>query len=127
MCQVLDVSRSGYYDWDKRTPSKREQENGSILEIMIKSHTKAQGMIGLDKLWGDVKDDGFQCGRNRVYQLQKKHKLYSVRKRPYRVCITDSNHNFAKAPNLLNREFNVNRPNSVWVTDITEFKAESSI
>jgi putative transposase len=122
MCQVLNVSRSGYYYWDERTPSKREQKNSSILEVMIKSHSKAQGMIGLDKLWGDVKDAGFQCGRNRVYQLQKKHKLYSVRKKPYRVCITDSNHDLLVAPNLLNREFEVDRPNAVWVTDITEFK-----
>jgi putative transposase len=121
MCRVLDVSRSGYYDWDERKLSKREQENVKILEVMKRSHTDAQGMIGLDKLWGDVKDAGYQSGRNRVYRLQRKHKLYSIRKKPYRVCTTDSNHTLPVAPNLLNREFEVDRPNAVWVTDITEF------
>ena len=88
------------------------------------SHTKAEGMIGLDKLWDDVKDAGIQCGRNRVYNIQKSHNLYSVRKKPFRVSITDSNHNLPKAPNLLNQDFKVDRPNKVWVTDITQFITE---
>lgn len=125
MCHVLDVSRSGYYDWDGREISEREKTNAKIVEVMKNSHTKAQGMIGLDKLWEDVKEAGFRCGRNRVYNLQKEHGLYSVRKKPFRVCTTDSNHELPKAPNLLNQNFQVDKPNVVWVTDITEFKAES--
>jgi len=81
-------------------------------------------MIGLDKLWDDVRDAGFQCGRNRVYKIQKTHNLYSIRKKPFRVCITDSNHDLPKAPNLLNQDFNVDKPNKVWVTDITQFITE---
>ena len=46
--------------------------------------------------------------------------MYSVRKKPFRVCLTDSKHNLPKAPNLLNQNFNVDNPNSVWVTDITQ-------
>ena len=125
MCQIYNVSRSGYYGWDEREPSKREKENAKILEIMKQSYSNAQGMIGLDKLWCDVKDSGIKCGRNRVYQLQKKHQLYSVRKKPFRVCTTDSNHTLPIAPNLLNQEFKVDRPNAVWVTDITEFKTSN--
>lgn len=125
MCKVLKVSRSGYYDWDGREPSNRQKENEKILEVMRKSHAKAQGMIGLDKLLGDVRDAGFNCGRKRVYKLQKENGLYSVRKKPFRVCITDSNHNLPKAPNLLNQDFSVDKPNAVWVTDITEFKVAS--
>lgn len=125
MCQIYNVSRSGYYDWDEREPSKREKENAKIFEVMKQSYSNAQGMIGLDKLWFDVKDAGIKCGRNRVYQLQKKHQLYSVRKKPFRVCTTDSNHTLPIAPNLLNQEFKVDRPNAVWVTDITEFKTSN--
>lgn len=122
MCETLDVSRSGYYDWDGREPSKRQKEDAKILEVMKTSHIRAQGMIGLNKLWSDVKEAGFKCGKNRVYKLQKENKLYSVRKKPFRVCITDSNHNLPKAPNPLNQNFKVDQPNKVWVTDITELK-----
>lgn len=125
MCQIYNVSRSGYYDWDEREPSKREKENAKIFEVMKQSYSNAQGMIGLDKLWCDVKGAGIKCGRNRVYQLQKKHQLYSVRKKPFRVCTTDFNHTLPIAPNLLNQEFKVDRPNAVWVTDITEFKTSN--
>ena len=121
MCDTLDVSRSGYYDWDGRGSSQREKTSGEILKVLKASHSKAEGMIGLAKLWDDVKDAGFQCGRNRVYNIQKAHNLYSVRKKPSRVCITDSNHDLPKAPNLLNQDFKVNKPNTVWVTDITHF------
>jgi putative transposase len=125
MCQELNVSRSGYYDWNGREPSRRHQENEKVVTVMKASHTKAQGMIGLNKLLGDVRDAGFNCSRNRVYRLQKEYGLYSVRKKPFRVCITDSNHNMPKAPNLLNQDFRVDKPNAVWVTDITEFKVAS--
>ena len=125
MCQALDVSRSGFYDWDGRGASKRQKENEEILKVLKKKHSETQAMIGLDKLWADVRDAGFKCGRNRVYKLQKENGLYSVRKKPFRVCTTDSNHNLSKAPNLLNQNFKVNAPNTIWVTDITEFQTES--
>lgn len=124
MCDTLDVSKSGYYDWNVREPSQRKKTNETILKVLKKSHSKAEGMIGLDKLWEDVKDAGIQCGRNRVYNIQKGNNLYSVRKKPFRVCITDSNHNLPKAPNLLNQDFKVDKPNKVWVTDITQFITE---
>ncbi len=123
MCQTLGVSRSGFYDWDGRAPSKRQKENEKILKVLREKHSKAQGMVGLDKLFTDVREAGFKCGRNRIYKLQKEHGLYSVRKKPFRVCITDSNHSLPKAPNLLKQNFEVDAPNTVWVTDITEFKA----
>ena len=116
MCDTLDVSKSGYYDWNGREPSQRKKTNEKILKVLKDSHTKAEGMIGLDKLWDDVKDAGIQCGRSRVYHIQKDNNLYSVRKKPFRVCITDSNHNLPKAPNLLNQDFKVDKPNKVWVT-----------
>jgi len=125
MCRVLEVSRSGFYNWDGRELSKRQKENNDILKVLKDKHTKAQGMIGINKLFDDVREAGYQCGRNRVYKLQKEHGLYSVRKKPFRVCITDSNHNLPKAPNLLNQNFKVDNPYEVWVTDITEFKVGS--
>lgn len=127
MCKVLGVSTSGYYDWNGREPSKRKKENEQILDLLKVSHSKAQGMIGLDKMLADVREGGYPlCSRNRAYRLQKEHQLYSIRKKPFRVCITDSNHSLPKAPNLLDQDFTVDRPNAVWVTDITEFKTSKN-
>ncbi len=120
MCRVLGVSTSGYYDWMDRKPSKREEENEDILKIMKESYDRCEGIIGLDKLLEDVNEKFPSCARNRVYRLQRKHELYSVRKKPFRVCITDSNHYLPKAPNLLDQNFTVDAPHKVWVTDITQ-------
>jgi len=57
MCQVLEVSRSGYYDWKDRLPSKREQENQAILKIAQKSYQESRGMCGLDKILADVREN----------------------------------------------------------------------
>jgi len=124
MCNVLDVSTSGYYNWNNRKVSRRKLENEKIKEIIINSYKEAQGMIGLDKLWADVKETYPKCSRKRVYSIQKKNKLYSVRKKPFRVGITDSNHELTKAPNLLDQKFDVAAPFAVWVTDITQFETQ---
>lgn len=81
----------------------------------MRNNNKAQGVIGLDKLWSDVRDAGFKCGRNRVYRLQKENELYSVRTKPFRVCITDSDQNLPKAPALFNQNFKVDRPNQPYI------------
>lgn len=80
-------------------------------------------MCGLDKLWKDVREKFPHCSRNRVYKLQKQHELYSVRKKPFKVATTDSNHRLPVADNILNQDFKASRPNQVWVTDITQFNS----
>lgn len=120
MCKAFDVSRGGYYDWLNREPSRRSQETRKILTLMKQSHTECQGMCGLDKMLGDIRDEFPKCSRNRAYKLQKAHGLYSVRKKPFKICTTDSNHDLPIAENLLNRNFNVLEPGTVWVTDITQ-------
>lgn len=121
MCQVFEVSRSGFYEWDRREPSQRAQEDQKILEVMKRSHDACEGMCGLDKLWDDIREEHPKCSRNRAYKLQKEHGLYSVRKKPFEVITTDSNHKLPVAENLLNQNFSINKPNAVWVTDITQF------
>lgn len=120
MCLTFDVSRSGYYDWKKQIPSRRARENEAILAIMKKSYTACQCMCGLDKMLEDVREKYPGCGRNRIYRLQKEHGLYSVRKKPYRGCTTDSNHSLPVADNLLDRNFDIAMINSAWVSDITQ-------
>lgn len=118
MCHTLEVSRSGYYDWIARTPSNREQENNKILKLAIQSHKKSNGIYGLDKILKDVRIEFPKCSRHRLYRLQKKNHLYSIRKRKFKVT-TNSNHKLPVAENLLNQEFNIETPATVWASDIS--------
>lgn len=118
MCQTLEVSRSGYYAWKNRTPSKRKIENCKILKIAEKSYEKSHKIYGLDKILADVREHYPKCSRNRLYRIQKENKLYSKRKKKFRVT-TNSKHQFPVAKNLLNQNFRTNKPETVWVTDLS--------
>ena len=118
MCKVLEVSRSGYYDWKDRPPGKREIETQQILKIAKKSHAECRGMCGLDKILADVREVFPRCSRQRLYGIQKENQLYSIRKRKFKAT-TNSNHKLPVAENLLNQDFKIDKPAAVWVTDIS--------
>lgn len=118
MCGLFGVSRSGYYNWQNAIISKTKIENMEILKIAKKSYSESRGICGLDKMLLDVREKFPRCSRKRLYKIQKDNKLYSIRKRKYKAT-TYSDHDLPVAPNLLNQNFDTDKPNSVWVTDIT--------
>lgn len=118
MCQILEVSRSGYYGWKNRPKSSRQLENEEILRVAKKSHEASKGICGLDKMLEDVREKHPKCSRNRLYKIQKKHNLYAVRKKKFKAT-TNSKHKLPVAENLLNQNFNIEKPGTVWVTDIS--------
>lgn len=73
MCEVLNVSRSGYYDWKKRPTSKRKLETQGIIKAAMKSYKECKGMCGFDKLLMDVKEEYPKCSRKRLYKIQKEN------------------------------------------------------
>lgn len=77
MCIILEVSRSGYYDWKDRLPSKRKLENQEILEIAKISYDECHGMCDLDKILADVREKFPNCSRKRLYKIQKE-KIYMI-------------------------------------------------
>lgn len=118
MCELLKISRSGYYDWVKRPMSKRKIETQGIIDATLKSYKESKGMYGLDKILKDVQDNFPKCSRKRLYRIQREYKLYSTRKRKYKAT-TYSNHKLPVAENILNQNLKVDRPGAVWVTDIS--------
>ncbi|MDO9464102.1 MAG: IS3 family transposase, partial [bacterium] len=116
MCILLKVSRSGYYDWIDRPPSIREKKHQEILKIIKNTHYKYP-VWGVDPIWTEVKDT-ILCSRGTVYRLMKENDIKSKRKAKWKAT-TNSNHNLPVAPNLLEQDFNVDLPNTVWVGDIT--------
>lgn len=104
MCEVFSVSRSGYYAWLKRPVSRRKQADTELLEKIRIIHRDSDGSYGSPRVHRDLKEQGANCGENRVARLMREDGLRSKTKRRFKAT-TDSKHNLPVAPNLLNREF----------------------
>jgi putative transposase len=121
MCRVLQVSRSGYYDWAKREPSEPTPEE-QRLRIEIRSiHRRSGRTYGSPRVHRHLRARGIRCSRKRVARLMREEEMRAKKKRRFRVT-TDSNHSHPIAPNLLKRRFGVaevERTDQVWVSDIT--------
>lgn len=118
MCRVLKLSPSGFYAWLERRPSEREIDDARLIDKIRTIWDASRGSYGVRRIHRQLLNDGESCSRNRVARLMRKCGLKSKRRRKYRVT-TDSNHSFAVAENLLEREFFSAGPNQVWASDIT--------
>ena len=118
MCKVLKVSRSGYYSWSKREPSKRSIENQILVEHIRKIYKESKGTYGSPRITEELKVNYVHVSRPRIARLMKKANIRSITKKRF-VVTTDSKHAFPVAPNLLNRKFKVGVQGKVWVSDIT--------
>jgi transposase InsO family protein len=118
MCRALEVSRAGYHAYRKRPTSERELENQILLKQMRALQKSARQCLGSPRLTRRLREKGATCGRHRVARLMRENDLGARRKKPFRKT-TDSNHSFPRAENLVNRDFTVEAPNKVWVSDVT--------
>lgn len=118
MCRVLAVSRSGYYAWRGRGPSRRQCEDAVLLERIKESYVRGRKVYGSPRITKDLKAEGMECGRRRVARLMRSIGLRAKTKRRFKVT-TDSRHKLPVAPNLLERNFTAEAPDKVWVSDIT--------
>jgi transposase InsO family protein len=118
MCQVLSVARSAFYAWKKRVPSQREHDNQALIEHIRRIHKLSRKAYGSPRVYFQLKKQGLSCSPKRVARLMRQDGLKGRRK--YRkVRTTDSQHGFPVAENVLNREFEAEKPNQKWVADIT--------
>ena len=123
MCRILQVSKSGYYKWFNRKPSKRDREEGR-LEVEIKAaHKRTRETCGPERLQHELKDQGVEVGICRIRRIRKKLGLRCKQKRKFKAT-TDSRHALPVAENLLNQEFEATAPNEVWLSDITYIPTE---
>jgi putative transposase len=118
MCEQLEVSRSGFYAWKWRPESLRQQEEQQLAEEVAQVHQESRGTYGSPRVHAEMRARGRKVSRKRVARLMKKQKL-QARKRRRSVRTTDSNHSNPVAPNVLERDFSPDKPNSTWATDIT--------
>lgn len=118
MCQVLEVSSSGYYDWLNRPVSKRVEEDEQLTEQSIMFHCDSGCSYGSPCIYKDLKAAGVKTARKRVERLMKAAAIKGKSKRKYKTT-TQSKHQRPRVENLLKQDFKVTEPNQAWVSDIT--------
>jgi len=118
MCQVLRISRSGYYDWHSRGESKRSQRDQVLLKEIRKIHQDSKEAYGAIKTWQALRQAGVDCGKHRAARLRRLAAIEARRKRKFRLAYRSRNPNPAP-PNLLKWPFQADYPDQIWVTDVT--------
>ncbi len=113
MCRVLQVSRSGYYAWQRRPPSVRTQTNQRLMERMHVLHQQTREAYGARKMWQLLTREGLVCGRHRVAGI------VALRRRRYVRTVQVRQHETPAIPNRLNQQFAVSAKNRVWAGDLT--------
>ena len=119
MCKLLDVSRGGYYAFLKRPPSARAREDERLLVAVRTSFAESDSTYGVRRVWRDLKEWHFECGRERVARLMRVAAIIArpPRRRPPSDSGDRPEHSIA--PNVLNRDFAAVAPNRRWVADFT--------
>jgi putative transposase len=117
MCRLLGVSASGYYAWAKRTPSRRAQENAALLREIRAAHATSRGTYGAPRIWVELAARGLRVGRKRVARLMAAAGLVGVSRR--RFVTTTVRGEGRRAPDLVDRNFSADKPDVLWVADIT--------
>ena len=118
MSRVFDVSKSGYYTWLKRPPSKRTQDNTRLAVAIQAAHVRTRQTYGPERLRDELAADGFHAGVGRIKRVRKDLGIRCKQTRKFKAT-TNSNHALPVAENLLKQDFSTQRPSQVWVTDIT--------
>jgi len=118
LCRMLGVQRSAYYDWIARPGKVIAPEELALRRRMKELFTASRGSLGSRMMKQNLRQEGFEIGRDKTRRLMKSLKLKVKQKRKYKVT-TDSNHTLPVADNVLNRDFSPAAPNQAWGSDIT--------
>jgi transposase InsO family protein len=118
MCEVLGVSRSGYYDWAGRVESARAADDRALAGEIRTAHEASRGRYGSPRVHAELRARGRRVDRKRVARLMRGMGLATRRRR--RFCRkTNSSHLFPVAPNLLGQQFTAAAPDRVWLADLS--------
>ncbi len=117
MCRALEVTRSGFYGWLHEPVSKRAQEDARLLKLIRASYQASHGIYGSPRVFLDLREAGETCSKHRVARLMRVNKIKALH--GYGTRRYSAGKPAVIVPDLVKRNFDVIRPNKVWVTDIT--------
>ena len=119
MCRAVDVSGSGYHAFKTRPKSQNRINNDNLLIEIRRVFWDNNRNYGSPRVWDQLRNkENIICSQNRVARLMRGNDIVAIHRRKFKAT-TNSKHSYSVWPNLLNRNFIVARPNSVWVSDIT--------
>lgn len=119
MCEVLDVSRAGYYAWLKRDVSDRAIADAELTELITQIHKEHEGRLGIDRLVAELAKRNRRHSPDRVRRLARAAGLSCVHPRPYKATTVRDEANSDGLVDLVGRDFVPDGPNQLWFTDIT--------
>ena len=118
-CRLLGVSRSGYYEWDRRAPSDRALTDAWLIEKIRAIHEDHRGVYGSPRIHADLRlAHGVRVGRKRVERLMREADISGLQRRR-RGRTTVSVPGVRVADDLVERQFCPDGPNQLWVADFT--------
>lgn len=119
LCDILNVSRSGFYAWQERPESKRAREDRRLSVLIRAAYEQGRGYYGSPRVLRELRNEGERVSRKRVVRLMQEQGLVARARRRYKAT-TASDHGQPIAPNLLCQNFAASAPNERWVGDTTE-------
>jgi transposase InsO family protein len=119
LCQVLNVSRSGYYAWRKRPVSKRRERQTELFGQIKQAYEQSRRSYGSPRITAELKSCGVQICRNTVAKYMREGGVFVRPPRRFVPRTTDSDHAHPIAPNRIDRNFAATAPNQKWVCDLT--------
>lgn len=118
VCRVLGVSESGYHAWCRRPPSRRATRDAELLQRIKAIHEMSDGTYGAPRIRAELADvDGIRIGIRHISRLMRKAGIAGVSRR--RFCVTTTRDGSPASPDLVERKFEADGPNKLWVADIT--------
>jgi putative transposase len=118
-CEVLRVSRSGFYSWRKRPPSVTATRRAALTREVREVHRISREAYGAVRVHQALGQHGTKCDRKTVAKVMREAGIRSKTSRKFRVTTTDSHHPHPVAENVLARDFTAQKANQKWVADIT--------
>ncbi len=124
LCKWLNVSKSGYYSWRKRLPSKRAIKNNKLSEIILDIYIKNRGVYGSPRIHERLKQQGIIVGKSLIARLMQKLKVQA------RVVKVTSRQPGLKRFTAQGKNLRLIQPkstniNQIWVADITYLKVKN--
>jgi len=120
LCQALEVSSSGYYQWRTRGVGRRHRQNQCLVAEMERIHEdRYLRSYGSPRMTVELRERGFHCSENRVARLMSRNGLRARRGRSYRPKTTQCDPQSVPAPNRLAEAAEPTKPGQILVSDIT--------